>query len=304
MNRILIFIFFCLSSININAFAASEMLKEIKPDRNAVYVVRLNNGDIITGSYIEFVNDPDEGEGVKLRTELGNAIIFANQIIEIRASENLYRHSHRAYILPTAEPIGSNHFIGVWEMLFLYAGAGIGDIVSITAGRSVVPGISSSQQATDINIKATLASMEFESTGRLLTLALGVNYSLVNDANKMIHLYGVGTFSFSRTSLTIATFYKLGSQDFFTAYFGNNAIDVVYPDGAFGIGLGLDSKWSTRHDLHIIGELWNSDVAHPSHTGVLLGLRLANSNFSSDFGLAFFTLPLVAPFVSFTWTPF
>jgi hypothetical protein len=114
----------------------------------------------------------------------------------------------------------------------------------------------------------------------------------------------VATAALSRTSLTAAIFYKGGSKDIYRIRMANNALDLTYGDGAFGLGLGLDTKLSRMHDLHFIGELWNSDATKPTNTGVLLGLRLCNSSFSADFGLSFFTQPFIAPFCSFVWTPF
>ncbi len=287
-----------------NVYCADDILKGIIPNRELEYILRLSNGDILSGYVIEMVNDPEEGEGIKLKTEIGNAIIFTNQIIEITAKEEQYRHSHSIYLLPTAEPIGNNHFIGLYELMFFYAGAGVGDILSVTAGHSFLPGISSSQQISALNVKLSLLSMEFEDVARKMTLGIGGNLAFVNSPNRFIHLYGAGTVELSRSKLTAMVFAKIGSKDFYDIYFGNNRIDLIYEDGSFGIGLGLDTKITKRHDLHLIGEIWNSNVAKPTNSGVLLGFRLCNSSLSSDFGITFFTVPYVVPFVSFKWTPF
>lgn len=279
-------------------------MKGILPNRELEYILRLANGDVLSGYVIEMVNDPKDGEGIKLKTEVGNAIIFANQIVEITPKEEQYRHSHSVYLLPTADPISSNHFIGLYELMFFYAGAGVGDILSVTAGHSFLPGISSSQQISALNVKLTLLSMEFEDVARKMTLALGYNLAYVNSYNRFVHLYGVGTVELSRSKLTAMVFAKMGSKDFYDIYFGNNRIDLIYEDGSFGIGLGLDTRITKRHDLHLIGEIWNSNVAKPTNSGVLLGFRLCNSSFSSDFGITFFTIPYIVPFVSFKWTPF
>lgn len=287
-----------------NVYSADDLLKGILPNRELEYNLRLSNGDILSGYVIEMINDPKEGEGIKLKTEVGNAIIFANQIVEIIPKEEQYRHSHSVYLLPTADPISSNHFIGLYELLFLYAGAGVGDFLSVMAGHSFLPAISSNQQISTLNVKLTVLSMEFEDVARKMTLAIGGNLAFVNSHNRFIHLFGVGTFELSRSKLTAMVFSKMGSKDFYDIYFGNNRIDLVYEDGSFGIGLGLDTKITKRHDLHLIGEIWNSNVAKPTNSGVLLGFRLCNSSFSSDFGITFFTIPYVVPFVSFKWTPF
>lgn len=285
-------------------YSENDILKGILPNKNTEYIVRLNNGDLLSGFVIEIINDPEDGEGIKLKTVVGNAIIFANQIIEINPKAEQYRHGHSIYLLPTAEPISNNHFLGIYELMFLYAGAGLGDIVSITAGHSFLPGIASNQQISVMNVKLSLLSVEFEDVARKMTLALGGNLAYVNSHNRFIHLYGVSTIELSRTKLTASVFAKTGSKDVYDIYFGNNRIDLIYEDGSFGIGLGVDSKLIKRHDLHFIGELWNSNVAKPTNTAVLLGLRLCNSSFSSDFGITFVTVPYMIPFVSFKWTPF
>jgi hypothetical protein len=78
----------------------------------------------------------------------------------------------------------------------------------------------------------------------------------------------------------------------------------VYEDGSFGLALGVDTHLSAWKDVRIIGELWNSNISKPTDTGVLLGVRLGNTKFSADFGLALFTSPFLLPFTSFSWTPF
>jgi hypothetical protein len=299
ISFILIFIL-----MQIKLFANEDPWKNIFPDKSTEYIIVLDNGDILTGYIDEYINSPELGEGIKFKTSIGIAEIFNSQIKTIKTNEENYRHGHRVFLLPTADPIGSNHFIGSFELLFLYMGAGIGDIFSITAGRSIVPGIASSQQLSVLNLKATLFEETFDTIKRKLSLAVGGNLGFVNSNNRMIHYYGTGTFKLSKTSITAAIFYKAGSQDYNKLVFYDNVVDMYYENGSFGIGMGIDTRFGDTHGLHFIGELWNSNVAKPTHTGVLLGLRLCNSNFSADFGLAFFTQPFVAPFTSFVWTPF
>lgn len=280
------------------------ILQKTDLKQNVEYVVRLVNGDIISGYITEFISSQKEGDGIKLKTELGTATIFEYQILEIDKKEVFYRHNHRVFLLPTAEPIKNNHFIGAFEMLFLYAGFGLFDFISITVGRSIIPVIQSKQQLTLMNVKATFLDVDFPDLNSKAILAIGGNIGFVNHNNRMIHYYAVGTFLLSRTSLTASVFYKAGSLDYYPVKFDNNYFDIKYPDGAVGVALGVDSKISTRHDLHIIGELWNNDVARPTNTAVLLGLRICNTDISADFGFSFFTQPFIAPFMSFTWTPF
>jgi hypothetical protein len=302
MNKIFcVFVFFLMFSV---VKAEEGMLDNILPNKNLIYIIKLHNGDILSGYVVEMVNHPDEGEGIKFSTEMGTATIYESQIEIIKPYFDYYKHNHRIFLQPTAEPIGSNHFVGNFELLFFYAGAGIYDIVSITAGRSMIPAIRSDQQLNVLNTKFTVLEMPLNSPARKLSFALGANLGFVNHDNRMIHYYGVGTFSMTRSVFSAIMFYKAGSDDYYKVRMGANSIDMNYADGSFGLGIGIDSRFSSMHDLHFIGELWNSDVTRPTHSAVMLGLRLCSSNFSADFGLSFFTQPFVAPFCSFVWTPF
>jgi len=288
MKRKLVLLVICfLLAFQCFSAAASSKLKDVIADRTTVYSIRLNNGDIITGYCVEMLSDPEEGEGAKFATELGNATIFENQIVEIVKIEDLYRHNHRIYLLPTAEPIGRNHFIGNFELLIFYAGFGISDFMSVTAGRSVIPDVPSKEQVTLFNVKVTPLSFPIEDVAELFTVALGANLGFINHNNRFLHYYGNATMRLKRTTFTAALFYKAGGNDINILNFRENVWDMTYENGSFGIGLGLDTKFTKRSDLHFIGEIWNSNVAHPTHSAVMLGLRLANSSFSSDFGLAF-----------------
>lgn len=279
-------------------------LKDVKINNEKPYIVLLTNGDILTGYVIEFTRNPEEGDGIKFDTELGTALIYESQIESIRLKEESNRHNHRVFLLPTANSIGSNHFIGAFELLFFYAGFGIADILSVTGGRTIIPQINSDEQLTVLNAKATLLSEEFSKINRKLSLAVGGNLSYINDRNRLIHYYAVGSFELNRTSLHAAIFYKGGSRNIYDLYFGENTLEMRYADGAFGLGLGVDTRIPDTHGVYFIGELWNSNIQEPTHTGVLLGIRLCNDTFSADFGLSFFTSPFVAPFTSFVWTPF
>ncbi|MFA6570832.1 MAG: hypothetical protein WCT77_06295 [Bacteroidota bacterium] len=286
------------------SFAADDILKNIMPSKDVEYSIRLKNGDVITGFVVENVQDPEEGAGIKFKTAIGSALVFANQIVEIMPTALTNRHNHRVFLLPTANPISGNHFIGFFEIGFLYAGIGISDILSVTAGRSFIPGIASRQQVSVIDGKVSLGSVEFESVARKVSFALGGNMTFLNHNNRLVHFYGVTTVEMSRSELSGMVFYKGGSQDSYILNFAQNALLMNYEDGAFGIGLGLDTKLPFRQDLHVIGEIWNSNVVKPTDSGVLLGLRLCNTNFSADFGFTVLTTPLFIPFASFVWTPF
>lgn len=268
------------------------------------YVFKLKNGDLVTGLVNNEVEVKEFGKGVSVETQLGEAVIFYDQIEEYRLEEEQYRHAHRVYFMPTAVPIGDNHFVGNFELLFLYGGFGIMDKISVTAGRSIIPTIRSEEQITDLNIKFTIVEEEYEDFDGKLDVALGGNLAFVNNNNRFVHAYAVATFKKKRSRLSLALFSKLGSEDIYRPSFKNNFFDINYANGAMGLAIGLDTKFTSWHDIHFIGEMWNANIAKPQDTGVLLGFRLANTKFGADFGLAFFTTPVVAPFFSFVWTPF
>jgi hypothetical protein len=285
-------------------YSDNSIFDDVYAGSDIQYVLRLKNGDLLTGYVVELINHPEEGEGIRFDTQIGLATIYANQILEIFEKKEYYRHRHRIFLLPTADPIGSDHFIGAFELMFFYAGAGIGEWLSFTGGRSVVPFIPSEQQVTVGNIKFSAPRFPIDTTGLSFGLAGGINMAFLNHDNRFVHYYGSATINFETTSITGSVFYKAGSEDFYLIDIYNSLYDIIYPDGSFGIGMGIDTEISGRHGLHFIGELWNSDVNQPTNSGVLLGLRIFNSGFSADFGVAFFMQPFVAPFASFVVTPF
>ena len=199
----------------LHALPEKEPFGKLKPSLEDEYVITLLNGDEVSGYIIEFVTDSVEGEGVKVRTQIGRAVFFANQINEIIQIDEFYRHSSRIFLLPSAEPISKNHFIGAFEGLFLYMGAGIGNWLSITAGRTIVPIIPADQQVSDINVKFTLLSEKIDDISRSVTLAVGGNLAFINSWNRLIHIYTVGSVRLSKSIITAGFFYKLGSEDFY-----------------------------------------------------------------------------------------
>ncbi len=279
-------------------------LDGILPSKSKIYVITLLNGDMLSGPVVELINDPKEGEGIKVKTEIGTATIFANQIKSIYLKDDYYRHKHRVFLMPTAEPIGSDHFIGSFELLLLYGGFGISDYLSVTAGRSLVPGIASREQFSMINAKVSLFSMDFKSDIQNIALAIGGNLAFINSRNKLSHLYAVTTIRFDRTRVSASIFTKTGANDYYILTAQSNIEDLIYEDGSFGLAAGIDTKIPKWHTMHFIGELWNSNVEKPTNTAIFLGLRHCNERISADFGLALFTQPFVIPFFGFSWTPF
>jgi hypothetical protein len=147
--------------------------------------------------------------------------------------------------------------------------------------------------------------LELDDMGNRLSFCAGGNYALLGAANPVWHAYAGGTFTSTRTSITLVGFYKIGEPSIYRLT-GRNLFDFStrYDAGSFGLGMGLDTRLTERGDLHFIGELWNPNVLQPVNTAVLVGLRLCNTSVAMDFGLALFTQPNVFPFVSFVWTPF
>ncbi len=293
----------CFFIIAFPAFSNGLEIDELAIDRKTEYVFRLSNGDILTGTIYDRESD-DKGYSLRIKTAIGTTIIYEEEIAEIRELKAYYRHSHRVYLLPTALPIKDDHFLGNYELGLFYAGAGISDFLSITAGRSVLPFALPNQQLSVANAKVSFHGIRFEDIPADIYFAVGGNLAFVNDNNRLIHYYANATYLGDKSSVTATLFYKAGSQDFAIVRLKNEYIEMNYPDGSFGMAFGLDTKFSSRNDLRFIGEIWNSNINQPTNSMILLGLRLAGTKFAADFGLAFFTEPMAVPFASFVWTPF
>ncbi len=283
---------------------AIELPRDLMMGEDYSYVIRMNNGDVMTGSIVEFKNSPENGEGFRFKMEIGTATIYANQIKEIKLYEDSYRHDSRVFLLPTAKAIKNNHYFGSFELLFFNAGIGITDYVSVMVGRSVLPFINGTDQITNLDTKVTFYDRQFEDYDGGLALAVGGNLAFINDNNRLIHGYAVATFTGAKSRLTGNVYYKAGSADYYDVRFRDQLLDLQYADGAFGVGLGVDTRIDSWKGIHVIGELWNNNVEKPTNTAVLLGVRLCNDEFAADFGFAFSTAPFAAPFASFVWTMF
>jgi hypothetical protein len=312
MIKIFLIITFIFSFIS-PTFAIEELPEGTIPS-DKIYIIRLKTGDIISGYINEIISSPKQG--IKFETEIGIAPIYFDQIAEIRLSNDYYRYDHRVFLLPTASPVGDNDFVGLYELAFVYAGLGIGDYVSVTAGRSFIPGFSSKEQLTLINLKATIYNVDWEDAPGGMTLAFGAN-QVYFDNNQITNAYFVSSFEMEKSTLTGGLFVKAGGEDYidlinynqFNNNFNTNTNNIPlsgfrYPTGSVGIMIGLDKKIERWQGVHFIGELWNGDLSKPSNTGLLAGIRLFNTSFSADIGLVLFTAPVLAPFASFNWTPF
>lgn len=299
---ILALLLFCMSSKIL--FANEIDLKILEKYKFTQVVVRLNNGDVFSCEILNYELEDGKVNKVEVATAIGKTKIFADEIAEIVHYQDYNRHSHRIYILPTAEPISGNHFVGNFEILFFYVGFGISDYFSITAGRSVIPTIRSQEQFSVVNAKATLYQQYWDSMEGNMSIALGYNHALVNSDNTVSHLYSAISFRGAKSILTASVFAKIGSKDFYEARFGENFLPFSFENGSIGFAIGLDTRFSSTRDIHFIGELWNSNITKPGSSGLLLGFRIGNTKIAADFGLAVFGSPYFVPFTGFVWTPF
>jgi hypothetical protein len=334
MKNLLIIIFcFAIFPLNCFSFSFEKFAKEFSEENNSekIYTISLENGDVLSGFIIEIINyqnnsseknpevnkeNPDEENinisNIILKTSFDEIIIYEDEVINISEKKISIHPNHSMFIMPTANPISDNHFIGNYELAVFYGGIGITDWVSITGGGSILPSTNLDETYFDDQISLINAKVSFPKIGAEnssnVVLALGANLGWLGDNNKMLHLFALGTYNskeLSNSSFTAGLFYKLGYQDYpSTIYLLDRGFAFDYQDGAFGICAGFDHRFRTRSDLALVMEVWNSDVTRPTNTAILLGLRLAGRNFTSTFGIMASTQPFAFPFVSFCWSPF
>lgn len=209
-----------------------------------------------------------------------------------------YRH----FIMPTAKPIEGGYF-GFWELAFLQGGYGFGDVLSVSAGFTVLPTVAFRSQIGYLQGKLTF----FDDQG--LSVAGGLNFLRLTSDNTFLHLFGVLTYQLpSDARITGLFFYKIYSN----TLQGSNTTLVpvnVYPYGSFtfnytgglGAGVGFDAPLNDNKNMRFIAEAWSHDLSEPTALAILGALRLESKNFSSDFGFMFFTLPLLVPVANFVW---
>jgi hypothetical protein len=205
------------------------------------------------------------------------------------------RDPGRHFIMPTAKAIEGG-FIGAWELAFLQAGIGFDNVISLTAGITAMPTVAFRSQFAFVNAKITVADEQ------ILALALGGNFLRLTSSLPYYHLYAVGTYEHEdKTRISGTVFYKVSGEDF-------PVVDVVpYGQfaftygGALGAGAGFDTPFLDIGNMRLVGELWNHDMQSPTKLMALLALRVESTRFSSDFGFAYFTMPLLAPVANFVW---
>ncbi|MCL2313591.1 MAG: hypothetical protein FWC41_14140 [Firmicutes bacterium] len=325
-----------LFSATVFSFSLKNFAEHFHKDNNnfVEYTVLLKNGDMISGKIIEIFNEnydaniADTNNEIDLQKSiqqvknrhlaliinsnlLGEIIIYEDEIVNIKAKKTDTRQNHSLYLMPTANPISNNHFIGNYELVLIYGGIGLTDWVSLTAGHTMIPETRPSDQISLVNVKVSSPAI-FDKNhiyGSNIRFALGGNLAWVNSHNKMFHLYGVATFnSFytNNSNFSVGVFYKAGYQDYPSTvrFFDRPPMAFDYPDGSFGMCAGLERRFPTRKDLSLIMEVWNSDVMNAANTAILLGFRLSGAKVYADFGISFFTQPFAIPFFSFVWMPF
>ncbi len=202
----------------------------------------------------------------------------------------------RVFLLPTANAIPAGRgFISDYELLFLYGGVGIADVVSITAGTSLIPGLSLAHQFSTAQLKITAAQSSE------LSLALGGSVAFVQDANRFIHIFGTGSLCLDSVWYTASIFYKIsGPDEAFVDAMPYGDFSFFYTAG-LGLALGVEVPVPHRDDMRIVAELWNHDVGNPRHMAIMGGFRIGNEMLSGSFGLAILPIPTIFPVASFAY---
>jgi hypothetical protein len=335
LNKLLyivkLLIFFFILTENISLFAFSLIDFKENMDENAIYSIKLNNGDIVSGNIVACINSiyelnlilnnknsvgKDSNETfvpfIVINTLSEEIFIYEDEImniIERPSNDNIFQwQNHSLFLMPTANPISNKHFIGNYELFFIYGGIGIFNYLSISAGYSFIPFTNTNEQIAVINAKLSIPQILLSNINANIAFAVGANYAQINTKNKLTHIFSIATYNslnINPANISIAVFYKAGQQEFpSTARLFEREFTFDYQDGAFGICGGFEKHFNTRKDLSLLCEVWNADVTTPTNTAILVGLRLAGSNIYADFGLSVFTTPFVAPFFSFVWMPF
>ncbi|MFM8771453.1 MAG: hypothetical protein ACKOE4_05450 [Candidatus Kapaibacterium sp.] len=280
-------------------------LENLEIDPEVEYYIRLANGDVVTG-LLSTVTTDGKGARVQMRTSVATITIYAADIAWIGTRAQSNRARNRGFVIPTAEPIGRDWYIGVTEAVLPTVGFGLCDIGSVTLGRSFIPGLSMRDQFSLINLKATVYEDEngLVEGGRQF-FALGINGAWLNDVNFVGHLYGVATFTGVRSRVSTVIFSKAMGRDDYTISAGTLASSFRFPysNGTFGVGLMIDVRFPEFHDLHAMAELWGVDIARPSQSVFVLGLRKINTSTTMDFGLGLLPGGALAPVINFAYTP-
>ena len=105
--------------------------------RGETYIVRLLNGDVLEGDYLGETFLQDTIPAWRFRTLIGTATISRHEVAEIVPKTAAYRHRHRIFLQPTAEPVATNAFIGLAGLFALYGGVGFQDWLSLVGAHTL-----------------------------------------------------------------------------------------------------------------------------------------------------------------------
>lgn len=270
------------------------------------YYFRLKNGDIHSGRIFDYIVDKENGPGIILQTEIGKVTLYEYQISEIKPLGSLNKHTHRSSLLPTAEPIGDNHYFGLYELIFPAVGFGITDYFSFIAARSIIPSIFPNEQISLLNGKFTFLNEKMNSIkDNTVSMAVGWNSLWINTINSINHVYFVTTYESYSVRMSGLLMLKIGGEDFYSVNFSPfTTFGIQLPRNTPGAGLTTDIKFNDTHDLYAFGELWMHSFSGSPNLNVLAGIRMADTRVSADIGFLFTTAPGLVPIAIFTWTPF
>ncbi len=280
-------------------------LEKFDPDPELVYYVRMSNGDVLSGLSTQ-VKEDGKGNYIELTTINGRIKIYEENIAWIGLYIDSYRADSRGLLIPNAEPIGNDSYVGVTEAVMPTVGIGYTPYLNVVAGRTIIPGIGAENQFSIVNIKSTLYEAENGLVeGGKQFYAVGFNASWLNDVNFIGHLYGVATFTGKRTRVSTLVHWKAAGKEVYTVSSGTlaNSFQFPYINGTLGVGLMMDVRFPELHDVHVLAELWGADLTRPSQSGLFLGLRQTNNQLTYDFGFGLLPRGVLVPIVNFAWTP-
>lgn len=280
-------------------------LEDLEIDPEVEYYIRLHTGDVYTG-LLSTVAIDGRGAHVSITTSAATTKIYAGDIAWISTRDHAYRARNRGAVLPTAEAIGNDMYVGLTEVVLPTIGFGVFDVGSITLARTLIPGIGMENQLSLVNLKATVhEDVNGLVEGGRQIYAIGFNGTWLNDVNFLGQLYGVATFTGKRARVSTMIFGKVVGKDDYTINTGSlgSSFRFPYANGTMGIGLMIDVRFPEFHDLRVLAELWGANIQRPSQSVFFLGLRSASTAVTYDFGLGLFPGGNLVPVVNFAWNP-
>ncbi|MBL7999327.1 MAG: hypothetical protein JNL32_11895, partial [Candidatus Kapabacteria bacterium] len=76
-----------LAMLTVCAIAGEGITDGIDESGSTRYIIRLVNGDMLTGVVTEIVTSETKGNGIKLKTDIGIPTLYESEIAEIRIAE-------------------------------------------------------------------------------------------------------------------------------------------------------------------------------------------------------------------------